>query len=85
MTQLNYPRSSKTELRVIFKDNLYYLYMVTIYDDDKEEKEVTPFLIPVCLPRHSLKELKKYLKEQMEACKKPIINVNSCTNDISGR
>ena len=69
------PRRTRFELRVITKDDgLFYIYMVTIYEDDKEEKEIFPFAQPLTIPKASLEELKQYLKDQLDACEKPVVN-----------
>lgn len=65
------PRRTHTELRVVFKEHLYYIYAVSIYDDDPTEYLLFP--TPLTTPKASLEEMKKYIDQLKVATDKPII------------
>lgn len=65
------PRSTHIEMRVLFKDNLYYIYMVCIYDDTGE---CVPYAKPITTPKASIEELQLHLNKMLDCTNLPVIN-----------
>lgn len=63
-------RRMNHELRVVLKDNLYYIYLVNFYEDGSGFL-LTPTLLTV--PRASLEEFRQYINKVKEALDKPVI------------
>lgn len=68
------PRKCHTELRIILKDNLYFINAITVFDDDSGDMLLFP--TPLTVPRASVEELKDYLKKLLESCEYQVIDFN---------
>ena len=69
------PRTTHFDMRVVKIDNLYYIQIVSVYDDN--QNEIIPFARPITISKTSVEELKALIDSMQKAFEQPVLNVSN--------